>query len=527
MTTRNTKQLTENVMTEHIVLQELSSGRNHEINLPCVVGRSNEADLTFPDPSISQRHALIVETDNQIWIEDLKSSNGVYVNDQKIKEKTFIKTGDSVQLGQTKFRVCQEEEDVSEQTLILHSLDPTAEWKLDRERLKLIYEITTELSENQDIAVLGEKIFSRFKEIFKQDRGYLALFQEDGTLKPILLDSSSKSVPLSRSIVNRLFRNGESFLLEDALSEASLKEQESVLALRIRCALCVPLIHHDQIYGLIYLDRNIPGAYKQDDLEFLRTIAFMLAPLIENARLWSQLKNHYASTMDTLRETQARLIDMERRAAYVRLAQAMAHEIRNPLMAIGGLVRRIAQSGSESSAIPKFQAITTLVERVEMVLREVDNFVKFPPHHKKLQRIDYLIEEVIESHNWESLKNGLRPLLCVNTPHVMIPVDSDHFKKALSMIFKEILLSIPQGSEFKIFIQHCGNELKILIGEIGKDRRLCEPFDPELESKPWSLGLFLNIAHKIVSDHGGKLLLDPEGHSAFPILIRIPRTIEV
>ena len=380
-------------MNKGIILQEISSGRNHKIDLPCVLGRSSEADLTFSDPSISHRHALIVEIDNETWIEDLKSRNGVYVNNKKIQDKTLLKAGDSVQLGETKFLICKADEEISEQTLILHSLDLKAERKLDNERLKLIYEITTELSENQDLTVLGEKIFSRFKEIFNQDRGYLALFQEDGTLEPIFLDSSSRSVPLSRSIVDQLFRNGESFLLEDALGEASLKEQESVLALRIRCALCVPLIYHDQIYGLIYLDRNIPGVYNQEDLEFLRAIAFILAPLIENARLWSQLKNHYAGAMETLKETQARLIDMERKAAYVRLAQAMAHEIRNPLMAIGGLVRRIARSGSESSAITKFQAIKTLVERVEMVLREVDDFVKFPPHHKKLQRVDHLLRK--------------------------------------------------------------------------------------------------------------------------------------
>ncbi len=60
---------------------------------------------------------------------------------------------------------------------------------------------------------------------------------------------------------------------------------------------------------------------------------------MENARLWSELENRYASAMETLKKTQARLIDMERTAAYVRLAQAMAHEIRNPLMVIGGLVR--------------------------------------------------------------------------------------------------------------------------------------------------------------------------------------------
>jgi nitrogen-specific signal transduction histidine kinase len=95
------------------------------------------------------------------------------------------------------------------------------------------------------------------------------------------------------------------------------------------------------------------------------------------------------------------------------------------------------------------------------------------------------------------------------------------------MIFQEIILGIPQGSEFKIYIQDSGNELEILIGEVGENRHLFETFDPELRGKPWSLGLFLNIAHKIISDHGGKLLLDSEGHTAFPVLVTIPRTISI
>ncbi len=94
------------------------------------------------------------------------------------------------------------------------------------------------------------------------------------------------------------------------------------------------------------------------------------------------------------------------------------------------------------------------------------------------------------------------------------------------MIFKEILLSIPQGSEFRIIIRHSDDYLEILIGEIDETQQLCEPFDQELQGKPWSSGLFLNIAHKIIADHRGKLLLDPEGNSAFPVVIKIPRTIK-
>ncbi len=195
-------------MGKALVLQELSSGKNYRISLPCVLGRGKEADLSLPDLTISHRHALISETDNQIWIEDLKSANGVFVNDKKIKQKTLLKPGDLMQMGQTKFLVSQAEKDFSEQTFILHSLDPNAEWELDHQRLKLIYEITKELTENQDLTALEENIFLRFKEIFEHDRGYIALFEEDGSLKPIFSDPASKSIPLSKSIVNRLFQDG-------------------------------------------------------------------------------------------------------------------------------------------------------------------------------------------------------------------------------------------------------------------------------------------------------------------------------
>jgi len=93
------------------------------------------------------------------------------------------------------------------------------------------------------------------------------------------------------------------------------------------------------------------------------------------------------------------------------------------------------------------------------------------------------------------------------------------------MILKEFLLSFPKESELKIGIRCPGKELEISIGEMDDNGRLCEVFDGTLQDKPWSLGLFLNIAHKIISDHGGKLLLDPEAHSPFPMLIRLPMTI--
>jgi two-component system sporulation sensor kinase A len=294
------------------------------------------------------------------------------------------------------------------------------------------------------------------------------------------------------------------------------------VAPRIRSTLCVPLIYHNQIHGLIYLGRNVPRAYHRDDLELLRTIGFILGPLIENARLWSELKNHYANAMNTLRETQARLIAVERMGAYVRLAQAMAHEIRNPLTAIGGLVRRMTQPEVDRS---KVQKVVTLVERVETILTEVDTFVKLPSPTLKLERMDHLIQEVIDGHAREASPSGFRPSLALHTSHLMIPVDAGQFKKSMSLIFSELQSSVPQDSDVTISLRDSDHEIEIVIGGVERPGRLCDAFAPELASKPWSLGLFLTMAHKIIADHRGKLLLDPAGHSVLPLVIRMPRTI--
>lgn len=515
-------------MGRKIILQELSSGNNYTITLPCILGRGEEADLSLPDMTISHKHALIAETDDsRIWIEDLKSANGVYVADKKIRDKAVLYTGDSIQLGNTKLLIAESEDDISRQTVILHSLQPSEKRSLDHERLKVIYEVTDEFASSRDIESLGERIFLRFKEIFRQDRGYIASFQEDGTLKPICICSGDETVPVSRSIIDRLLQNGESFILEDALSDDAFSAKESIMALKVRSALCVPLIYHSQIYGLIYLDRNVPGAYSQEDLQFLRSIGFILAPLIENARLWSELKNRYANTIDTLKATEDKLIETERTAAFVRLAHAMAHEIRNPMMVIGGLVRKMARTESDSSNHNSFSAIITSVDRVEKVLREVDSFVRIPPPEKALHRIDRLVQEEIDAHDEEWRKKSVRPSLSVTTSHVMVPVDAGLISKAVSMVLREIIFALPDGAKLHVSIANSGNDIDITFGEMDKDARLSEPFDPELDERPWSTSLFLNMAHKILIDHGGKLLMDPQALSVLPVVMRIPVTEKI
>lgn len=505
-----------------VTLKEVGSGERHEISLPCVVGRGGRVDLKISDPGVSHRHARIFEADDGLWIEDLESRNGVYVGNRRIEEKHPLRQGDRILLGQTELVVVLEKTPEAEETIVIQALEKAAGREPDRERLALIHEVTADLAENLDVKELAARAFSKLQGIFKQDRSFLGLFQDDGTLKPVLVYPSGGDAPLSRTILDRVFKEGKSLLLQDALSEKALMEQQSIVGLKIHSALCVPLIYHGRIQGVLYLDRHIPGAYTQDDLEFLATIGAVLGPLVENARLWWELNRRYSDAVETLRHTQARLIDMERSAAYVRLAQAVTHEIRNPLMAIGGLVRRMLTSDPGSAGAEKVGMITGLVERVESVLSEVDFFVKLPEPAQELVQVDDQIQAVLDAHAATLKDKDQRIWLTTRTSQLVVPLDPDLFRKALSMILREILPALPRGMGVEVCVASRGNDLEIAIGEVNREEQLHEIFDPALSNKPWSLGLFLNIAHKIIADHGGKMLFEPKGHSAFPLLLRLP-----
>lgn len=432
-------------MGNRIVLRECGSGRSHPLGVPCLVGRGGGVDLSLADPSISGRHALLVVKNNQVWIEDLGGAGGTFVNGLKINDASVIMPGDTIRIGNTRFRVHDPDTGAPEHHLVVHTIGLTSGEEVDNRKLSAIYRITAELAECHDLKVLGGKLFSHLKEIFDHDRGYIALFGPEGTLEPLLVDPPGAPVPMRRDIAQRVFQSGESLLLEDVPGDAEAQARPDPAGYRIGSALCAPLISRSQIYGLVYLDRMEPGVYTPDDLEFLKSIAFIFTPLIENARLLSELKNHYDNAVETLRKTEARLIETERAAAYARLAQAMAHELRNPLMIIGGLVRRIARKlGNEELGEP-CAALVSSVERMEAILREVDEFVSIPFPLVRLQRIDRLITEEINQNRQHWQRRSVSPLLTVMTPYVIAPVDPRLIRKAFSMVFREILLSLPRA----------------------------------------------------------------------------------
>src|SRR5215210_7928505 len=65
---------------------------------PIIVGRSSDLDMVLVEDMVSRKHARITMQQDQIWIEDLGSTNGTFVNGEKIK-RARLKEGDRVLIG--------------------------------------------------------------------------------------------------------------------------------------------------------------------------------------------------------------------------------------------------------------------------------------------------------------------------------------------------------------------------------------------------------------------------------------------
>ena len=67
------------------------------------IGRLPDNDIRIDNPAVSGHHSLIINILNDSFLEDLNSTNGTYVNGERITRRT-LKDGDMVILGKTEFR---------------------------------------------------------------------------------------------------------------------------------------------------------------------------------------------------------------------------------------------------------------------------------------------------------------------------------------------------------------------------------------------------------------------------------------
>jgi hypothetical protein len=82
-----------------------TAGTRHPLGDEVTVGRAAGCTVTLEDNYVSQLHARVFRKDDAVFVEDLGSTNGTYVNGQKLTGTVLVKRGDLVRIGSTVLEV--------------------------------------------------------------------------------------------------------------------------------------------------------------------------------------------------------------------------------------------------------------------------------------------------------------------------------------------------------------------------------------------------------------------------------------
>lgn len=86
------------------------AGKSIEINQDMLVGRHQDANILLQSAEISRRHAAFLLKETALYLQDLNSSNGTFVNGERITTETALKSGDVLAFASLQFEVARDVE---------------------------------------------------------------------------------------------------------------------------------------------------------------------------------------------------------------------------------------------------------------------------------------------------------------------------------------------------------------------------------------------------------------------------------
>jgi signal transduction histidine kinase len=335
-------------------------------------------------------------------------------------------------------------------------------------------------------------------------------------------------IPLDekRSILLKTLREKRSFNIKDAALDPEVNP-EILSWFGSRSFATIPLIAKDNVIGLIAGDNLFTGRpVTASDIGFLTLLANQAALAIENSRLYSNLQEINTQLL----QTQNRLIQSEKLAALGEVVASITHEIKNPLVSIGGFARRLDRNLQENSPEKKYMRILIKeVQRLENILNETLAFSKeasVPSGHHDLNRI---IEDTLSILDGEFQERHISvgKELAQNLPP--LSSDSQRMKQVFLNLFVNAIQAIGQDGNLvvKTSLQRQGESdvIQVEVTDTGGGIQLeilDNIFNPFFTTKQDGTGLGLAIAHKIISQHRGEIEVINHPGVGATFLIRVP-----
>lgn len=216
--------------------------------------------------------------------------------------------------------------------------------------LERVLDISRKMAETRQLDPLLDYAMCEAINLVRAQRGYLVLLNDDGSFDfRVQRDKDGNLVEdgedqISTSILNRVVQDGEPMLIEDAMSDSSFGKSISVVELKLRSVMCVPLISRGITIGAIFVENRLAsGVFEDADLPPLILFANQAAVSIANAMLNDDLEGRVTARTAELERAKENLERswleaVEANRLRTVFLSNVAHDIRSPLtMAVSAL----------------------------------------------------------------------------------------------------------------------------------------------------------------------------------------------
>jgi PAS domain S-box-containing protein len=371
----------------------------------------------------------------------------------------------------------------------------------------------------QEKHTLKELLESRHGELSKEDEPINNLVKQ----MKILLTGTE-------NIFTQTLYENKSFNIADGKNNP-LIDEDFIRLLGTDSFALVPLIYRGIPLGVLLADNFInKKPIHDEDVERLITFANHASLAIENSHLYKSLEGkveELSTAYNELQENRDKLIRYERLSAVGEVAAKVTHEIRNPMVVIGGFARRILRKDHDGELNRNYvKIIVEEISRMENILTDILYFAK--PAVPKCDTVDInrIVRNSIEVLSFETEENNISTEEHLDPNLPMLFIDENQVRRVLINLIRNAIQAMPDGGTITISTTNEEDQWVIIeTADTGvgiSDDDMDKLFDAFFSSKSTGSGLGLTVSAQIINNHGGTIEVQKREPKGTIFKIKLP-----
>ncbi|HXX57784.1 MAG TPA: PAS domain S-box protein, partial [Thermodesulfovibrionales bacterium] len=237
---------------------------------------------------------------------------------------------------------------------------------------------------------------------------------------------------------------------------------------------------------------------------------------------------HIVRDITEIKNIQERLSNAERMAALGEVAAKVTHEIRNPLVSIGGFALRLEKK-LDGNLKEYASIITNEVRRLEEILKDILGFVREVRLSRTTVDINALLGDILSLVASEIGERGITIGTSFGEVATSL-LDPDRIKEAFLNIMNNAIQAVGTHGEIRVKTYARDDFIVAEVSDTGAgidEKDMPFIFDPFYTTKPTGTGLGLAITRRIIEEHKGRVEVRSKAGAGTTIRVFLPKGKEV